>query len=175
MLQHERQVPRSHAVPEVLKQRAVPQFYVVDKDFRIVLACGGVPTAQQPDALPPSIERIARNLMHRVRHAADSVLGMDNDMVVRIVKPFSSDGNLTCIIVEKLRTRDPLSEAVKKHGITNRQSQVLNLLMQGAPNIDIAAQLHIAQTTVEDHVKNIAAKTDARSRSQIVARVLGFV
>jgi hypothetical protein len=38
-----------------------------------------------------------------------------------------------------------------------------------------ASQLHIAQATVEDHVKNIAAKTDAHSRSQIVARVLGFL
>ena len=47
--------------------------------------------------------------------------------------------------------------------------------MRGAPNTDIASQLHIAQATVEDHVKNIAAKTDAHSRSQIVARVLGFL
>ena len=59
--------------------------------------------------------------------------------------------------------------------MTNRQADVLRLLMQGAPNIDIASQLHIAPATVEDHVRNIAAKTDALNRSQVISRVLGFI
>ncbi len=165
---------RVNAAPEVLKRRAVPTFYVVDKALRIVLACSS-PTISQSDALPPSIERIVRNLMRRIKHVSDDAIAMDGDTLVRVIKPYAPDADLTCVIIEKLRIRDPLGDAVERHGMTSRQTEVLRLLMQGAPNTDIASQLHIAQATVEDHVKNIAAKTDAHSRSQIVARVLGFL
>jgi DNA-binding NarL/FixJ family response regulator len=111
--------------------------------------------------LPPTIERIVRNVMRQVKHVSDSVLAMDGDTVVRIIKPYATDADLTCVIIEKLRTRDPVGEVVQRHGMTRRQADVLRLLMQGAPNTDIASQLHIAPATVEDHVRNIAAKTDA--------------
>jgi DNA-binding NarL/FixJ family response regulator len=165
---------RANAAPEVLKRRAVPTFYVVDKALRVVLACSS-PTISQSDALPPSIERIVRNLMRQIRRVSDSALAMDGDTVVRIIKPYAPDADLMCVIIEKLRVRDPVGEAVERHGMTNRQAQVLRLLMQGAPNTDIASQLHIAQATVEDHVRNIAAKTDAHNCSQVIARVLGFL
>lgn len=175
MVQSEPQAPRSDAVPAILQRRAVPFFYVVDKAFRVILACGGPPGTQHTEALPPSVDRIARNLMHQIKHVSDSVLAMDGDKVVRIIKPYADDSELTCIILENLRTRDPLGDAVKRHRMTSRQAEVLNLLMQGAPNVAIASRLHISQATVDDHVRNIAAKTDARNRSQIVARVLGFL
>ncbi|MGP6189389.1 MAG: helix-turn-helix domain-containing protein [Vulcanimicrobiaceae bacterium] len=176
MLQYEKRAapPQPAAVPDVLRRRAVPTFYVVDKALRVVVACGS-PTMEYCDALPPSVERIVRNLIHRVKHQSESALAMDGDTVVRIIKPYAVESELTCVIIEKLRTRNPLGEAVERHGMTSRQAEVLKLLMQGAPNMDIAAQLHIAASTVEDHVRNIAAKTDAQNRSQIVARVLGFL
>jgi DNA-binding NarL/FixJ family response regulator len=165
---------RVNATREVLKKRAVPTFYVVDRSLRVVLACGS-PTISRSDVLPPSIEPIVRNLMRQIRRVSDDALATDGDAVVRIIKPYASDADLMCVIIEKLRVRDPVSEAVKRHGMTNRQAEVLRLLMQGAPNTTIASQLHIAQATVEGHVKNIAAKTDSHSRSQVVARVLGFL
>jgi DNA-binding CsgD family transcriptional regulator len=165
---------RPDAVPEVAHRRVVPTFYVVDKAFRVVVACGP-PTMQHSDALPPPIEQIVRNLMHRVTRVSDGMLGMDGNTVVRIIKPDTPNSELTCVFIETLRTRNPLGEAVERHGMTKRQAEVLKLLMQGAPNTDIALQLHIAPTTVEDHVRNIAAKTDVRTRSQIVAHVLGFL
>jgi DNA-binding CsgD family transcriptional regulator len=170
----DRNLSRADAAHEVLKRRAVPTFYVVDKALRVVLACSS-PNISQSDALPPTIERIARNVMRQVKHVSDSVLAMDGDTVVRIIKPYATDADLTCVIIEKLRTRDPIGEAVQRHGMTHRQADVLRLLMQGAPNIDIASQLHIATATVEDHVRNIAAKTDALNRSQVISRVLGFL
>jgi DNA-binding NarL/FixJ family response regulator len=165
---------RANAAPEVLKRRAVPTFYVVDKALRVVLACSS-PTISQSESLPPAIEQIVRNLMGKVKHVADSVMAMDGDTVVRIIKPYAPDAELTCVIIEKLRTRDPVGEAVLRHGMTSRQADVLQLLMQGAPNTDIASRLHIAPATVEEHVRNIAAKTDAQNRSQVISRVLGFL
>jgi len=170
----DRDLSRANVASEVLKRRAVPTFYVVDKSLRVVLACTS-PNIAQSDALPPTIERIVRNVMRQVKNVSDSVLAMDGDTVVRIIKPYATDADLTCVIIEKLRTRDPIGEAVQKHGMTNRQADVLRLLMQGAPNIDIASQLHIAPATVEDHVRNIAAKTDALNRTQVISRVLGFI
>jgi DNA-binding CsgD family transcriptional regulator len=176
MVQFEKRVApaQPNVVPDILKRRAVPTFFVVDRSLRVVLAVGN-PTLEQRDRMPASLERIVRDLIHRARNVLESVLAMDGDTVVRIIKPYTENPELTCVIIEKLRTRNPLGEAVERHGMTNRQAEVLKLLMQGAPNTDIASQLHIAPTTVEDHIRNIAAKTDARSRSQIVARVLGFL
>ena len=115
---------RTNAASEVLKGRTVPTFYVVDKALRIVLACSS-PTISQSGALPPSIERIVRNLMRRIRHVSDNALAMDGDALVRIIKPYAPDADLTCVIIEKLRIRDPVGDAVERHGMTNRQTEVL--------------------------------------------------
>ena len=82
----DRSLPRANAGHEVLKRRAVPTFYVVDKAFRVVLACSS-PNVSQSDALPPTIDRIVRNVMRQVKHVSDSVLAMDGDTVVRIISP----------------------------------------------------------------------------------------
>jgi DNA-binding CsgD family transcriptional regulator len=121
------------------------------------------------------VERIVRNLIAGDRKDTGSALGVDGDIVVRIVESYSPTGSLTGIIVEKLRTRDPLREAIQSFGITARETQVLRLLLRGASTAAIARELHIAETTACDHVRRIARKTNSRGRGQIVARVLGFL
>jgi DNA-binding CsgD family transcriptional regulator len=100
---------------------------------------------------------------------------VDGDTVVRIVESYSQSKDLKAVIVEKLRMRNPLQEAIQCFGITTRETQVLRLLLLGASTATIAQQLHIAETTANDHVRRIANKTASRGRGQIVARVLGFL
>lgn len=61
--------------------------------------------------------------------------------------------------------------------LTERERQVLRLLVQGQANKDIAHALQIAEETVKTHVKHILAKLGVQSRTQAVlsAMRLGLV
>jgi two-component system, NarL family, response regulator LiaR len=50
--------------------------------------------------------------------------------------------------------------------LTEREWAVLRLLARGQPNKEIAQALHISETTVKTHVKNILAKLGVPSRTQ---------
>lgn len=57
-------------------------------------------------------------------------------------------------------------------GLTERESEVAELVRRGLTNKQVAAELHISLLTVETHVRNILRKTGARSRSHL-GEVLG--
>lgn len=54
-------------------------------------------------------------------------------------------------------------------GVTSRETEILRLLGGGLTNKEIAARLYLSPRTVERHLANIAAKTGAARRSQLVA------
>lgn len=51
-------------------------------------------------------------------------------------------------------------------GLTRREGEVLELLVEGIPNSTIAARLFLSPKTVEHHVSSILRKLDARSRAE---------
>lgn len=56
--------------------------------------------------------------------------------------------------------------------LTQRESEVLRMMGQGAANKEIANELHIAENTVKFHVTSILGKLNATSRTEAVARGL---
>lgn len=50
--------------------------------------------------------------------------------------------------------------------LTERETEVLRLLAQGRANKEIAATLHVSETTVKTHVSNILMKLGVPSRTQ---------
>ncbi|MEX2646259.1 MAG: response regulator transcription factor [Gaiellaceae bacterium] len=58
-------------------------------------------------------------------------------------------------------------------GLTPREQEVLELIAAGSTNREIAAALHIAESTVHFHVKNILAKLHLKNRSQAAAYAVG--
>ena len=50
--------------------------------------------------------------------------------------------------------------------LTQRETEVLNLIAEGLPNDDIADKLHISERTVRSHVSNILSKLDLANRTQ---------
>jgi DNA-binding SARP family transcriptional activator/DNA-binding CsgD family transcriptional regulator len=55
-------------------------------------------------------------------------------------------------------------------GLTDRETEVLELLDEGLRNADIAARLHLSEKTVGHHVSAILAKLGASSRTEAVRR-----
>lgn len=63
------------------------------------------------------------------------------------------------------------------HLLTNRQMQILVLLMDGNPNKMISQKLGIQESTLKTHIKSIFRTLDAKNRTEAVnkARRLGLV
>ena len=66
------------------------------------------------------------------------------------------------------RGRSPATRA-NPAGLTDRQLDVLALLVEGLSNADIAARLVISRKTADHHVSAILGKLDVRSRGEAVA------
>jgi DNA-binding CsgD family transcriptional regulator len=58
------------------------------------------------------------------------------------------------------------------HGLSKRETEVLELISQGLSNVDIARRLFISEYTVKDHIKRILSKMNLGSRSGIIASLL---
>lgn len=61
-------------------------------------------------------------------------------------------------------------EQAQYEALTDRETEVLNLISEGLANRDIAALLHLSEGTVRNHVSVIMAKLQANSRADVVAK-----
>jgi two-component system nitrate/nitrite response regulator NarL len=62
--------------------------------------------------------------------------------------------------------------AAAKSVLSPREQQIVLLVAKGLPNKTIAANLHISPCTVATHIRRIFDKLNAKSRAEMVARVL---
>lgn len=56
--------------------------------------------------------------------------------------------------------------------LTRRQREVLDLVLQGASNKEIARTVFVTERTAETHVTAILSKVGLDSRSRLIARLL---
>jgi DNA-binding CsgD family transcriptional regulator len=57
------------------------------------------------------------------------------------------------------------------NGLSNREREVVKLLLEGKSNKLIAGSLHITENTVEFHLKNIYAKHQVSSRTELIVKL----
>lgn len=65
-----------------------------------------------------------------------------------------------------------MTRQIDQSDLTRRQRDVLDLVLQGAPNKEIARALFITERTTETHVAAILSKTGLDSRARLIARLL---
>ncbi len=62
---------------------------------------------------------------------------------------------------------------VEKYGLSARESEVLTHILGGAGASAMAEALHISESTIKTHIKNILRKTDTASRTVLMALYMG--
>ncbi len=76
--------------------------------------------------------------------------------------------SITSVLVDSLRHKEEIVHV----DLTQREKDVLRLMVTGVGNEEIANQLFIATNTVKNHVRNIFRKLDVNTRVEAVVYAL---
>jgi DNA-binding CsgD family transcriptional regulator len=63
----------------------------------------------------------------------------------------------------------PFDNFIRKYDISEREKEVVNLLINGRSNREIADKLFISVNTVKTHIKNIYEKLEIKSRYELIS------
>tara|TARA_R110002110_G_scaffold406421_1_gene626560 strand:- start:409977 stop:410687 length:711 start_codon:yes stop_codon:yes gene_type:complete len=125
------------------------------------------------------------------RHVADMLFRNDGEIIaVLTMLRAASKGPFTAQELAHLRTLQPFLEytlnsvylprrieqrrgAQERFGLTDREVDVLELIVAGAKNKEIARELGLSLATVKTHIQHLFHKAEVSSRTALSARVLG--
>jgi DNA-binding NarL/FixJ family response regulator len=148
------------------------------------ITCARTITTELPEVrvMLLTASRSERDVMDAIQAGVHGYLTKDVsvstllDSVVRVaagesVIPPSFASRLLQEYTALTRGRDAEMRALEadRGKVTDREREVLRLLVQGATNRDIARQLVITENTVKVHLRNILEKLHLRNRQQAAA------
>jgi DNA-binding CsgD family transcriptional regulator len=84
----------------------------------------------------------------------------------------TDDRDLTAVILEPAKPTELALLILEAHGLTERERNICQLVLEGRSTAQIADELHLSPFTVQDYLKSIFDKTGFRSRRDLVGRLL---
>jgi DNA-binding CsgD family transcriptional regulator len=133
----------------------------------------------RPASLPVPIEQVAATARAVLRGggvAGDAVararvLTRSGQWLVLHGTGFGGSSGRTAVIMEAARPAEIAPLVVEAFGLSDRECQVVRLVLRGSSTQAIAQQLSLSPLTVQDHLKAIFDKMGVRSRREIAGRI----
>lgn len=143
------------------------------EDFAVRMLSAGASGFLLKDAPGEELVRAIRTV-----HAGNAILdpSMTRALIGRMVSGAGNDEATESAAADASSRRDPQAQA-SFDSLTAREREVFSLLVRGASNGEIAAELFLAQVTVKSHVGRILEKLSLPDRVHVViwAYEHGFV
>ncbi len=121
--------------------------------------------------LPFALLNVAERVRTTGEETSARLLGVSGDWIHVLGSPASGAPGRVAIILQAATPPSiaPLISAA--YGLTARERELIDLVLNGDGTAEIAARLFISPHTVQGHLKSIFTKTGVRSRRELVTRV----
>ncbi len=125
-----------------------------------------------PGHLPPAVREVAVAAQGEGRAAMARVLAEDGNWVVLHGAVLTSDGDRrVAVIIEAGRPDRLLPLLMSAYSLTEREREVVSLVLKGLSTTGIATGMFVSANTVQQHLKSIFEKVGVHSRGDLVARL----
>lgn len=179
-------IPIAEASPSTASADKLDQtaMYVLNRDLAVVLSWDAEegPTAaitalhaRLAQRLPPVIEDAVRDVI-KTWTADQQAIGVVHPvpfLTVRVQPLSGVTGLFVGVLLERPPGGEVFNKAARAFNLSPRELETLAHLLKGEALDEVAEAMHIASSTVQDHIKSMLDKTESRNRSELIAKVLG--
>lgn len=133
----------------------------------------------QDRRLPAFLERAVRRLtsgwnLERLGSCAAATGRPIPALTLRVLPMSGSDVMIGVCLHDNNEGLHAMELAAAEFHISDRERDVMHRLLDGSSVAEIADALNLAESTVNDHIARIIAKTNSRNRIEMAAKVLGW-
>ncbi|PAV30958.1 hypothetical protein CIL05_04385 [Virgibacillus profundi] len=88
-------------------------------------------------------------------------------------------GPKLAVYLKQFTSKDSVSNQIEMitstFAFTDREVDIVKLILDEKSNAEIASQLYIAEVTVKKHITRILSKAEARNRTQLIKRIMEII
>lgn len=166
-------------------KRAKPRFFLLDDHSQLsvcepealeLLECRNL--AARYNGIRRLLEPLAATLatvVSAMKGDGEAMFGPLRHLIFRVRRLAGADGShVVAVFIEVASNREELHAATERYSLAPRDVQVLRLMLAGKDGHEIAEALQITEGTVNDYFKMLLRKTDAKNRSEMLAKIFSY-